>query len=60
MTKKKTLGRPKLPPAEARKIMLSTRVNEIENKAIENAINRSEEDKTVWIRNALLAVASAG
>ena len=60
MTKRKKIGRPKLPPAEARKIMLSTRVNEIENRAIEQAIKTADEDKTVWLRNAILTVANAG
>jgi hypothetical protein len=53
------MGRPKLPPSEARSIMLSTRVNPNEHKAIQQAIKTADEDKTVWIRNALLTVASA-
>ena len=59
MTKSKKMGRPKLPRAEARKIMLSTRVNEIELKAIQQAIKAADEDKTVWLRNAILTVANA-
>ena len=54
------MGRPKLPKNEARKIMLSTRVNEDENRAIKAAIKAADEDKTVWMRNALLQVAGAG
>ena len=59
MTKTKKVGRPKLPKKEARNIMLSTRVNAIEHKAIEDAIKAAAEDKTVWLRNALLQVAKA-
>jgi hypothetical protein len=59
MTKSKKIGRPKLPPSEARMIMLSTRVNQVEHAAIERAIHAAEEDKTVWIRNAILTVANA-
>ena len=58
MTKRKKMGRPKLPRAEARKIMLSTRVNEIEHEAIQKAIEAADEDKTVWLRNALLVMAA--
>jgi len=53
MTKKK-LGRPKLPKSEARTIMLSTRVNADENKAIERAIAKSGEEKTVWFRSVII------
>jgi hypothetical protein len=59
MTKTKKIGRPKLPKTEARSIMLSTRVNANENKVIQGAIRAAGEDKTVWLRNALLQVASA-
>ena len=52
------MGRPKLPKNEARIIMLSTRVNAVENRVIEQAIKASDEDKTVWLRNALLRVAN--
>jgi hypothetical protein len=58
MTKRKKIGRPKLPKDEARSIMLSTRVNAIEHRAIQEAIKTSDEDKTVWIRNAILRMAS--
>jgi hypothetical protein len=57
MTIKKKLGRPKLPKSEARSIMLSTRVNADENKAIKKAIAVSGEDKTAWLRGALLNAA---
>lgn len=53
------MGRPKLPASEARRIMLSTRVNSVEQKSIEKAIKSAGENKTVWLRNALLAVANA-
>jgi hypothetical protein len=59
MTKRKKVGRPKLPKSEARSIMLSTRVNAVEHKVIEDAIKAADEDKTVWLRNALLRVAQA-
>jgi hypothetical protein len=54
MTQKKKLGRPKLPKSEARTIMLSTRVNADESKAIAKAISKSGKDKTVWMRDAIL------
>jgi len=38
--------------------MLSTRVNADENKAIEKAITKSGEDKTVWLRNAIIRAAN--
>lgn len=57
MTNKETRGRPKLPKAEKRSIMLSTRVNAAENKQIENAIKTSGKDKTVWMREALVSAA---
>jgi hypothetical protein len=57
MTQKKKLGRPKLPKSEARSIMLSTRVNTVENKAIERATSKSGEDKTIWLRNAIIKAA---
>jgi hypothetical protein len=53
MTKKK-LGRPKLPKSEARTIMLSTRVNADENRAIAKAVLKSGKDKTVWLRDVIL------
>ena len=53
----KKMGRPKLPKSEARSIMLSTRVNAEENKAIEKAIKESGADKTAWFRDALLKAA---
>jgi len=38
--------------------MLSTRVNRAEHKAIQEAIKAADEDKTVWLRNALLKMAN--
>ena len=58
MTKRKKIGRPKLPRSEARSIMLSTRVNAVEHKIIREAIKAADEDKTVWLRNALLKMAN--
>ncbi len=60
MTKRKKIGRPKLPTAKARSIMLSTRVNAGEHKAIQEAIKVANEDKTVWLRQAILSVAGVG
>lgn len=57
---KKKLGRPRLPKSEARSILLTTRVNAGENRAIGQAIKDSGQDKTEWLRNALLYVASNG
>ena len=59
MTQTKKIGRPKLPKNETRSIMLSTRVNIEENKAIKTAINASKKAKTEWLRSALLTAANA-
>jgi hypothetical protein len=59
MTKTKKIGRPKLPKYEARSVMLSTRVNIEENRAIEAAVKAAKKAKTEWLRNALLAAANA-
>ena len=58
MTKNKKMGRPKLPAAEKRSIMLSTRVNAAEHKQIQDAIKVAKEDKTVWLRNVALSASS--
>jgi hypothetical protein len=60
MTEKKKLGRPKLPKNEARILMLSTRVSGDELKEIQAAIKRDKQEKTVWLRNALLTAAKGG
>jgi hypothetical protein len=49
----------KLPAADARTVMLSTRVNAAEHKAILVAIKADKAEKTVWLRKALLKAANA-
>ena len=55
---KTKMGRPKLPKGEAREIVLATRVNPTEHKAIKGAIKASKQPQTEWLRNALLAAAN--
>ena len=57
MTKKKKLGRPVLPGGSAKGIMLSARFTKAESDSIADAVKRSGQKKTEWIRNALLGAA---
>jgi len=49
------MGRPKLPKAKVRVILMQARVSPEESRAIEAAIKRSGDSKSEWIRKALLA-----
>ena len=57
---KPKMGRPKLPKNEARNILMTTRVNANEERAIKAAVKASRLEKTAWLRNALLAAAKIG
>ncbi len=54
------MGRPKLPKGEARNVLLAVRLSGDENQAIQGAIKSSKEEKTAWLRNALLRAAGCG
>jgi len=51
------MGRPKVPKAKRRGILIQARVSPEEENAIKAAIAKSEDSKSEWIRKALLAVA---
>lgn len=51
-------GRPRLPKGKVRNIPISTRLLPEENKAILEAVKRSGETKSDWVRKALLDSAS--
>jgi len=51
------MGRPKIPKAKRRGILVQARVSPEEEKAIKAAIARSQDGKSEWIRKALLSVA---
>jgi uncharacterized protein (DUF1778 family) len=53
----KKMGRPKVPKAKLRGILIQARLSPEENKAIKAAIASSSENKSDWIRNALLSAA---
>ncbi len=56
MTKKKKMGRPKLPKDEAKKIF-SLRLSKHERDKIKDAAKRDGEKLTKWARKALLKAA---
>jgi len=56
MTKKKKLGRPKLPKGEAKKIF-SLRLSKPERDKIKQAAKLAGAPVTKWARKALLAAA---
>ena len=56
---KAKMGRPKLPKAKVRGILILARISPEENKAISAAIRRSPDGKSEWIRKALLSAAAS-
>jgi len=54
----KKMGRPKVPKAKLRGILIQARLSPEENKAISDAIRRSKDNKSDWLRKALLLVAA--
>jgi uncharacterized protein (DUF1778 family) len=53
----KKMGRPTVPKAKYRGILMQARVSPEESQAINKAIKRSGESKSEWMRNALLEAA---
>ena len=56
---KPKIGRPKLPKAEFRGVLMQARVSLDEGKAINGAIRQSGQGKSDWIRKALLSAAGS-
>ena len=57
---KPKMGRPKVPKAKLRGILIQARLSPEENKEIQAAIAKSPHKKSEWIRKALLSVARNG
>lgn len=57
--KKPKIGRPTVPKAKYRGILMQARVSREENNAIIAAIARAEASKSDWIRKALLSAAAS-
>lgn len=52
------MGRPKVPKAKLRDILIQARLSPEENRLINAAIARSKEAKSEWVRNALILAAN--
>jgi len=57
--KKPKIGRPTVPKAKYRGILMQARVSPEENKAILAAIKQAKDAKSAWIRKALLSAAAS-
>ena len=55
----KKMGRPKLAKAKLRGIIVNARLSPDENRVINEAIRRSPDNKSDWIRKALLSAAAS-
>ena len=53
----KKMGRPKVPKAKLRGILIQARVSPEENKRIQAAIKRASENASEWVRKTLLTAA---
>jgi len=53
------MGRPKLAKAKLRGIIVNARLSPDENRVINEAIRRSPDSKSDWIRKALLSAAAS-
>jgi hypothetical protein len=53
------IGRPTVPKAKYRGILMQARVSPDENKVILAAIKRAKDTKSDWIRKALLSAAGS-
>lgn len=56
----KKMGRPKVPKAKLRGILIQARLSPPEIKEIDAAVQRSGQNKSEWVRNCLLAAARSG
>jgi len=57
---KPKMGRPKVAKTKLRGIMVNARLSPEENKEIQAAIETSPDNKSDWIRKALLSQARSG
>ena len=57
MPKNPTIGRPKLPKAKFRGILIQARLSPDENRLVSGAIKRSGLSTSDWMRKALLSMA---
>ena len=55
---KTKMGRPKVPKAKRRGIMVNARLSPEEHRKIEEAVARSKDTKSDWIRKTLLEKAA--
>lgn len=55
---KSKLGRPKVPKAKLRGIIVNARFSPEEHKKIIEAVNRANESQSEWIRKTLLEKAA--
>lgn len=53
----KKMGRPKLPKAKLRGILIQARLSLGENRLIQAAIAKSRRNKSEWMRDALISAA---
>ena len=56
---KTKMGRPKVPKAKLREIIIQARVSKEENRIIQAAMEASPDGKGDWIRKALLSAAGS-
>ena len=56
---KTKMGRPRLPKAKIRAVLVQARLSSEEHKTIEEAVKRAKAIKSDWIREALLEKAAA-
>jgi hypothetical protein len=56
---KPKMGRPKVPKAKLRGILIQARLSPEEDKTIKSAIRQSGDGKSEWIRKALLSAAGS-
>jgi hypothetical protein len=56
---KAKMGRPKVPKAKLREIIIQARVSKEENRVIQSAIDAAPDGRGDWIRKALLSAAGS-
>ena len=56
---KTKMGRPKVPKAKYKGVLMQARVSPDEAKTINGAIRRTPDNKSEWIRKALLSAAGS-
>ena len=57
--KNKKIGRPKVKKAEFKGILIGARFAPDESQTVHDAVNRSGQGKSVWIRKTLLSAAGS-